>query len=390
LFTRILRYFFQQGLLEGLEWSENPTASKIYIEDSFAEIPKGQNPWPSVVISIGGAQINPISIGNSLTSQSLTDRTKGMDSATTISMEIIGRNKSETFKISDAIATVLYLFSPEIKQYAVDIEDLLNITVGAVSPVNQVGAMGDQILTFTSSVTLSVRYKIEYKIKQNAIPFNMAVFSVRSEDNVVEGAEVIYETIQIPESEYGKTGLPDSETPASIAGDGGDTVLVGASYSFTPVITNPSGKAYNCVIENKPYWATFNTSTGVLTGTPTTGDQGKYGSIRIGIQQRGNVVGWTDHFTILVTKLPVIVGTPPTTGKVGNLYEFVPTMYDPNGLNVTANITNKPPWASFDSTTGRLYGTPAAPGTHTGIVIKVTNVIGLTAELPVFSIGVVS
>jgi hypothetical protein len=69
---------------------------------------------------------------------------------------------------------------------------------------------------------------------------------------------------------------------------------------------------------------------------------------------------------------PVITGTPPTTATVGQPYSFQPSARDPNGLKITFQIWNKPSWASFDKTTGRLYGTPAAGnvGTYRWVQIE--------------------
>ncbi|MGH8326836.1 MAG: putative Ig domain-containing protein [Steroidobacteraceae bacterium] len=72
---------------------------------------------------------------------------------------------------------------------------------------------------------------------------------------------------------------------------------------------------------------------------------------------------------------PVITGTPPTTAIVGKLYSFQPAARDPSGLIMTFKIWNKPSWASFNSTTGRLYGTPTASniGTYHWVQIEVLD-----------------
>lgn len=55
-------------------------------------------------------------------------------------------------------------------------------------------------------------------------------------------------------------------------------------------------------------------------------------------------------------------------------------------------IANKPAWASFNTTTGRLSGMPTAAdvGTSSNIVISVSDGKGGDATLPAFSITVVS
>lgn len=72
---------------------------------------------------------------------------------------------------------------------------------------------------------------------------------------------------------------------------------------------------------------------------------------------------------------PNIEGTPTTTARVGDLYEFVPTVSDPDGDPLIFSIENQPAWADFDSSIGRIYGTPQATdiGMFTGITISVSD-----------------
>jgi hypothetical protein len=57
---------------------------------------------------------------------------------------------------------------------------------------------------------------------------------------------------------------------------------VGQSYSFTPTVSDPTKRPLQFVIQNKPAWATFSTSTGQLSGTPTAAAAGAtYNSIEI-------------------------------------------------------------------------------------------------------------
>lgn len=86
---------------------------------------------------------------------------------------------------------------------------------------------------------------------------------------------------------------------------------------------------------------------------------------------------------------PVISGSPSAQATVGSAYAFAPAASDPEGATLSFSIANKPPWASFSATTGRLSGTPAADaeGVHVDIVIRVSDG-RLTAELPPFDIEV--
>src|SRR5690606_40909007 len=82
---------------------------------------------------------------------------------------------------------------------------------------------------------------------------------------------------------------------------------------------------------------------------------------------------------------PVISGTPVTQVIVGNAYSFTPTASDPNGDALSFSVVNLPSWASFNTSTGRLSGTPQIQhvGTYGSITIRVTA-NGKTASLPAF------
>ncbi len=72
-------------------------------------------------------------------------------------------------------------------------------------------------------------------------------------------------------------------TPAgpTISGTPLTSVAVGTAYSFTPQSTDPSGAALAFSVKGAPSWATFNSATGELAGTPTAADVGTYTNITI-------------------------------------------------------------------------------------------------------------
>ncbi len=55
---------------------------------------------------------------------------------------------------------------------------------------------------------------------------------------------------------------------------------------------------------------------------------------------------------------PEISGKPSDNVTVGSVYSFTPNSTDPDGDELDFSVTNKPAWAKFSSTTGRLFGTP--------------------------------
>lgn len=86
---------------------------------------------------------------------------------------------------------------------------------------------------------------------------------------------------------------------------------------------------------------------------------------------------------------PTISGTPPTSVRAGTRYKFVPSARDADGNALTFSIASRPAWATFDTATGALYGTPSAGdvATYANIVISVSDGRS-TARLPAFSIDV--
>jgi hypothetical protein len=192
----------------------------------------------------------------------------------------------------------------------------------------------------------------------------------------------------------GSVGSTPTNRPPTISGTPSTTATVGAQYAFTPTATDPDGNTLTYGIANRPSWATFNTGTGRLTGTPTSTNVGSYANILITVND-GQASAQLPAFTIAVSstanRAPVISGTPATSVTAGSAYSFQPTASDPDGNPLTFSITNRPSWATFSTTTGRLQGTPAASnvGTFSNIVIRVSDGTN-TTPLPAFSIVVSS
>lgn len=176
-----------------------------------------------------------------------------------------------------------------------------------------------------------------------------------------------------------------------ISGTPVTTVTAGAAYSFKPTASDPDGNTLGFTITNKPAWASFSTTTGLLSGTPTAA--ATHAGIVISVSD-GKVTTALPAFAITVTgaatnRAPTISGSPSTSLNVGTAYLFKPTASDADGNTLTFSIANKPSWATFSTTTGQLSGTPAAAnvGTTSGIVISVSDG-KVSTSLPAFAIAV--
>jgi hypothetical protein len=163
------------------------------------------------------------------------------------------------------------------------------------------------------------------------------------------------------------------------------------AYTFTPSASDVDGGALAFSITNKPGWMSFSTSTGRLSGTPSNSHVGTYGNIIIRVSD-GSATVSLPAFSLTVVNVndaPTISGTPTGSVDAGSAYDFSPSSIDIDGDSLTFSISNRPAWASFNTSTGRLSGTPTESnaGTYSSIVISVSDGKA-TAKLPAFSITV--
>ncbi|MCC7461753.1 MAG: hypothetical protein IT480_04735 [Gammaproteobacteria bacterium] len=200
-----------------------------------------------------------------------------------------------------------------------------------------------------------------------------------------------------------------TNTPPAISGSPQTEVDAGSGYDFTPVARDADSDALTFAIQNKPEWASFSAADGHLSGTPDAGDAGSYSGIVISVTDNkataalpafeiqvlvpdssaGGSSGGGTGGGGTVDRPPTIRSTPASSVAAGNAYSFTPTASDPDGDPLTFMIQNKPAWASFNTATGALTGTPTAAnvGTTSNIVISVKAGTA-TASLPAFSITV--
>jgi hypothetical protein len=208
--------------------------------------------------------------------------------------------------------------------------------------------------------------------------------------NIVISVSDGNESVALPAFSIRVTAAPD-HTPV-IGGTPPTNVVAGTTYSFKPTASDPDGNALTFSVANAPAWASFSTSTGQLSGTPTSGAIGTSSNIVISVSD-GTLSAALPAFSIEVNApadhAPVISGSPSGSIVAGSAYSFTPNASDPDGNALTFSIANRPSWASFSTITGQLSGTPqsANVGNFTGIVISVSDGT-LSASLAAFAITV--
>jgi hypothetical protein len=219
-----------------------------------------------------------------------------------------------------------------------------------------------------------------------------ATANVGTTSNIVIHVSDGTSSVALPPFNLQVTATAPANRAPIISGTPSASVTVGSAYSFRPVASDPDGNTLIFSIQNQPSWATFSTTTGRLSGTPTAANVGTSARITITVSD-GTATASLPSFTIQVNALanrpPTISGSPVTSLNIGTAYSFQPSATDPDGDALTFRVDNKPAWLTFNTATGRLSGTPTLTdvGTATNIVISVsdgTNSVSLAA----FSISV--
>jgi len=189
--------------------------------------------------------------------------------------------------------------------------------------------------------------------------------------------------------------VSDSQQPV-ITGIPPTSAQVGVVYDYTPTVSDTVSTALTFSITNMPAWATFNTATGELKGTPSAEDVGTTNEIEISVSDSvGEATVGPFRITVTAAQTPppatapTIAGTPSASVVAGQAYSFTPSASDLSGNALTFLIVNRPSWASFSTNTGQLTGTPTAAnvGSYANILISVSDGT-LTASLPAFTITV--
>ena len=220
---------------------------------------------------------------------------------------------------------------------------------------------------------------------------------IRNTTTVILCAAFLSGCLSDEEADTTFNGAPDPGVPTNaapqISGTPASSVNVGDTYSFVPSATDADDDSLTFSISNQPTWASFESSTGRLSGMPTIGDAGTDTNIVISVSD-GDASDSLAAFSITVNAVatntaPQISGTPAGSVAEGQSYEFVPTASDADGDMLAFTISGQPSWASFNTSTGGLSGTPGSGdvGLYSNIVISVTDGEASTS-LPGFSITV--
>jgi len=182
------------------------------------------------------------------------------------------------------------------------------------------------------------------------------------------------------------------DDPPIISGTPATVAVQGNIYSFVPTASDPDfGDTISFTNTTKPSWATFNTITGEITGTPGGGDVGLTTTgVDIAVIDSGGATSVPlTPFDILVRSntAPTIVSGAPPASQITNedsLFSFAVTYADSdigNTESLTCLLTGNPDWMSVAKTSPTVCtvsGTPANDdvGSTAGIAVGVNDLAG--------------
>ena len=160
----------------------------------------------------------------------------------------------------------------------------------------------------------------------------------------------------------------------------GGTATVGQPYTDTLTVTNGTAPyTFSIISGSLPPGLTLNSSTGKISGSPTTA--GTYTFTAKVVDYKGN--SDTVSCTIKVTVAPLDVTCGTCTGTAGTAWVGTPytdALVATGGApSYTFSIVSGslPPGLSLNTSTGAITGTPTTPGTY-GFTAKVTDSLGHT------------
>lgn len=115
-----------------------------------------------------------------------------------------------------------------------------------------------------------------------------------------------------------------TQQPPVLSGTPATSVTVGSTYRFQPTASDPNGDMLAFSIVNRPGWATFNTTNGLLTGQPTLGNVGSYANITISVSDGTSTVS-----------LPAFAINVAQSSSGGATLSWTPPTQNTNGTSLT-------------------------------------------------------
>jgi beta-glucosidase-like glycosyl hydrolase len=161
-----------------------------------------------------------------------------------------------------------------------------------------------------------------------------------------------------------------SATPAPSAG------TVGTAYSYQ-VTASSSPTSYALASGSLPVGLSLNTTSGLISGTPTTAATSTFGITATNSTGTSSAVSFSITINAAGT-VPVITSAGTATGNVTNGFSYsIVATNTPTSYALTGTL---PAGLTFSTTTGKITGTPTAAGASS-VSLTATNSSGTSSPL---------
>jgi hypothetical protein len=129
-------------------------------------------------------------------------------------------------------------------------------------------------------------------------------------------------------------------------------------YTYTATANDIDGDDLSFRAPTLPLWLTFDTTTRVLSGTPTNAEVGDH---NVTLRVSDGLLSDDQSFVIEVANVndaPSFTSAPLTTATQDASYSYTVTAEDPDGDSIIYSAHILPTWLTFNDTTHILSGTP--------------------------------
>jgi len=157
---------------------------------------------------------------------------------------------------------------------------------------------------------------------------------------------------------------------------------VGVAYSYPVVAVDDNGDTLRYTLTRAPSRMTINSTTGVISWTPTASQVGNRGVTVRATDPSGLFV--SQAFTVVVVAgngPPQITSSPVTSATIGVPYAYDVNANDPNGDAITYALSRAPAGMAINASTGLIAWTPASTqGGAQAVIVRVTDARGLASS----------
>ncbi|MEO5330578.1 MAG: Ig-like domain-containing protein, partial [Magnetococcus sp. YQC-5] len=162
-----------------------------------------------------------------------------------------------------------------------------------------------------------------------------------------------------------------------LTGQPATSVLLPSGYTFTPTASDGDQQPLTFSIRNLPEWATFNTTTGTLSGVPQASQAGIYEGIEISVSDGEESVS-IPPFEIAVVGNNPIARASIAGGVYANTQRVVLSCLDSSGSGVELRYSLDP---NADPGSFLHYTAPLEIATHTTLRFYAINGAGLSSQV---------